>query len=102
MEAIKELDWYFDHLDNPGLIDCAAKTAYKELKKYLEQADKMYKVNIYLLRKYKNDLIKEFKGEDEIYEYIKLMNIFEEIAKVMNEEIPGPWYTYGIGRKENV
>ena len=51
------------------------------------------------MRKYKNDLIKEFGGENNFIQWLK---IFEDIIKQMNEEMPEPWYTYGIGRKENV
>ena len=102
-EVIKQLDWYFDHLNNYGLMECAAKTAYRKLKEYLEQVekniDKIYKINIYLMRKYKDNLIKEFGSENNFIQWLK---IFEDIVKQMNEEMPEPWYTYGIGGKENV
>ena len=83
------------------------------IKKQEENADKIAKVNIYLLRKYKDDLLKEFELEvekeekfinnymlncsEELKEELIINKIYEEIAKRMNEEMPEPWYCYGFG-----
>lgn len=101
MDEIKYLDWFF--YQDEGICDKTAVKAYEKLKDYINilenNNDKIYKINIYLMRKYKDDLIKEFGGENNFIQWLK---IFEDIIKQMNEEMPEPWYTYGIGRKENV
>lgn len=82
-----------------------------------EQLDTIYKINFYLIRRYKDDLIKEF-NVDEIKvpeewnnlfekvfntpintnsETIKLQRVFNCIKDKMKEEMPEPWYCYGIG-----
>ena len=82
------------------------------------QMDDLYKINLYLLRRYKDDLIKEFNIElPEIpNEWQVLLNvafntttpppdsdtlvlpiIMNKIKEQMNKEMPEPWYCYGIG-----
>lgn len=88
-----------------------------------KQTDRLYKINLYLLRKYKNDLIKEFnidipKGvlndpwfkllettfnqkitmEDET---LILSLITSRIEEEMNKEMPEPWYCYSFGSINN-
>lgn len=85
------------------------------IKKQEETTDTVQKVNIYLLRKYKDELLKEFeidvaKEEKFIAEIVKTNNesikqlliinkIYSIIAEKMNKEMPDPWYCYGFGGK---
>lgn len=85
------------------------------IKKQEETMDTVQKVNIYLLRKYKDELLKEFEidvanEEKFIAEVIKTDNesikqgliinkIYSKIAEKMNKEMPDPWYCYGFGGK---
>lgn len=88
-----------------------------------EQLDDMYKINLYLLRRYKDDLIKEFnidipEGilEDPWFKLLEktfnqkvdfenetliLSLISNCIKDKMKEEMPDPWYCYGFGGSEN-
>lgn len=88
-----------------------------------KQTDRLYKINLYLLRKYKDDLIKEFnidipKGvlEDPWFKLLEttfnqkitmkdetliLSLITSKIEEEMNKEMPEPWYCYGFGGKIN-
>ena len=87
-----------------------------------KQTDRLYKINLYLLRRYKDDLIKEFninipKGvlEDPWFKLLEttfnqkitmedetliLSLITSKIEEKMNEEMPEPWYCYGFGEME--
>lgn len=89
-----------------------------------KQTDRLYKINLYLLRKYKDDLIKEFnidipKGvlEDPWFKLLEttfnqkvtmedetliLSLITSKIEEEMNKEMPEPWYCYGIGQKIDI
>ena len=95
-----------------------------EIQSLEKQTDRLYKINLYLLRKYKDDLIKEFNinipegvlndpwfkllettfnqkvtMEDET---LILSLITSKIEEEMNKEMPEPWYCYGFGEtKEN-
>ena len=84
-----------------------------------EQLDDLYKINLYLLRRYKDDLIKEFNIDipegilDNPWfkllettfnqnvnlesETLLLTLITNKIKEKMKEEMPEPWYCYGIG-----
>ena len=84
-----------------------------------EQMDDMYKINLYLLRRYKDDLIKEFDinipegiAEDPWFQIFEktfnqnvnfenetlfLVLITNKIREKMKEEMPDPWYCYGFG-----
>lgn len=88
-----------------------------------EQLDDMYKINLYLLRRYKDDLIKEFNIDipegvlDDPWfkllektfnqninfenETLILSLILNRIKDKMKEEMPDPWYCYGFGVAEN-
>lgn len=84
-----------------------------------EQVNDIYKINMYLMRKYKDDLIKDLGIErpPEIPEEAKLLSsIFKvcpmdeetlldqmiflqatnKIKEIMNKEMPDPWYCYGF------
>lgn len=85
-----------------------------------EQLDDMYKINLYLLRRYKDDLIKEFNLENENLpeewvamlekvfnttydpqnEAIKLKRISDIILDKMKKEMPDPWYCYSFGENK--
>ena len=94
-----------------------------EIQSLEKQTDRLYKINLYLLRKYKDDLIKEFNinipegvlndpwfkllettfnqkviMEDET---LILSLITSKIEQKMNEEMPEPWYCYSFGSLNN-
>lgn len=85
-----------------------------------EQVDDIYKINMYLIRRYQDDLIKDLGIERpaEVPEealtlarLFKLTDFDEETAieqtmfaiarakilEIMKEEMPDPWYCYGLG-----
>lgn len=84
-----------------------------DIQKQEKVMDTIYKVNIYLMRKYGKELLEKFKERPDIKKYcesvlIDLQNdklkdmlltemLFKEIATDMNKEMPDPWYTYGFG-----
>lgn len=89
-----------------------------DIEKLEKEMDKVQKVNIYLMRKYRNELLKEFPetigdnelqkfaeemteiSKDRMLEMLKSMSLYEQIAKKMNEEMPEPWYCYGFTSKQ--
>ena len=94
-----------------------------EIQALEKQTDRLYKINLYLLRKYKDELIKEFdidipEGilddpwfkllESAFNQQITMENetlilslITSKIEQKMNEEMPEPWYCYSFGGKIN-
>ena len=95
----------------------------KDIQNIEQQMDRLYKINLYLLRRYKDDLIKEFNIEvpegifndpwfkllestfnqkvDTENETLIMSLITSKIEEEMKKEMPDPWYCYGFGRKEN-
>lgn len=89
-----------------------------EIQALEKQTDRLYKINLYLLRKYKDELIKEFnidipEGilddpwfkllESAFNQQITMENetlilslITSKIEQKMNEEMPEPWYCYSF------
>mgnify|MGYP006916038594 CR=1 FL=1 len=83
-----------------------------------EQIDKVYKVSMYIIRKYGDELQKDFKAkimskEDfmkqkilgdtlsddfckNMYDYYVNQAIFDKIAEEMKKQYPEPWYSYGF------
>ena len=83
-----------------------------------EHIDKVYKVSMYLIQKYHDELQKEFEAdiisEDEyikqmsfggvsakdfgksLYDYYVEQTVFEKIAENMKKRYPDPWYCYGL------
>lgn len=87
-------------------IDLAA-----DVKRLEGNMDRIQKVNIFLVRRYYDELAREFGTEDSLTEEIldeairskedlreqfRVMRVFDAIASKMNEEMPDPWYCYGI------
>lgn len=86
-----------------------------------KQVDRLYKINLYLLRRYKDDLMKEFsinipegvlddpwfklleatfnQNIDYENETLALSLITSQIENIMYKEMPEPWYCYGFGSK---
>lgn len=112
-----------DYINTKSYLAQQALDLANTLSRIDEQLDDSYKINIYLLRRYKEDLIKEFNIElpENIFDdpwykifektFIKnelakddtliLMLIMNKIKEKMKEEMPNPWYCYGFGGKEN-
>ena len=88
-----------------------------------EQMDDMYKINSYLLNRYKDDLIKEFdiKVPDELPQEFSIMSlifpdvkpdkqsvlnyyttlaVINKIRDIMKDKMPYPWYCYGLNSSE--
>lgn len=94
-----------------------------EIQSLEQQTDRLYKINLYLLRKYKDDLIKEFNIEipenifndpwfklleatfndkvDYENETLILSLITTKIEEEMKKEMPEPWYCYSFGNINN-
>ena len=110
-----------EYLNNKSIFTNQLIDLSKALQNIEYQMDKMYKINLYLLRKYKDNLIEELNiqipqeyfdnpyvqifeklfdtqvnQEDETF---KMMLITTAILKEMNEEMPGPWYCYSFNNK---
>ena len=103
---------HYSHLTNK-VIDW-----FEDIQALEQQTDRLYKVNLYLLRKYKDDLIKEFNIDipngviDDPWfkllevafnsqinyesESLILSLIISKIEEEMNKEMPEPWYCYSF------
>lgn len=100
------------------ILDLANSMQYIE-----DQMDDMYKINSYLLNRYKDDLIKEFDikrpddlpqefytmsllfpgakpDKESILDYYMVLAVTNRIRDIMKEKMPGPWYCYGFGSSE--
>ena len=85
-----------------------------------EEIDKVQKVSMYLIGKYKKELIEEFKvkitarddffktgifngvpNSEAMYEGYIVMEIFNIIGEEMKEKYPEPWYSYGVATDTN-
>ena len=87
-----------------------------------EETDKVHKVSMYLIGKYKKELIEEFKVKvtskedffktgifngvptdfsEAMYEGYILMEIFNIIGEEMKKKYPEPWYSYGVATDTN-
>lgn len=82
-----------------------------DVKRLEENMDRIQKINIFLVRRYYDELAREFgtedslseeildgafKSKDDMREQFRYMRVFDAISKKMNEEMPEPWYCYGI------
>ena len=103
----------YSHLTNQ-MLDCI-----QDIQELEKSVDRLYKINLYLLRKYKDNLIKEFNIEipEGVFEdpWFKLLEttfnqkvnredetlilslIINKIDEEMQKEMPDPWYCYGFG-----
>ena len=108
-----------DYINTKSHLAQQALDLANSLSRLDEQLDDMYKINLYLLRKYKDDLIKEFDIDiskemldnpwiqalkstfnqdiDFAKETIILSMIENHIKEQMKKEMPDPWYCYGVG-----
>lgn len=68
----------------------------------MDNIDKIVKILLWMLRKYKDDLEKEFSEyiQDSPNEYHTLNIIMDIIYDEINKEMPKPWYEYGFGLSE--
>ena len=113
-----------NYLVTKSLLEQKALDLAEDLRRIEEQMDDMCKVNLYLLRRYKDDLIQEFnieipqgifedpwfKALEQIFnqnvkyenETLILSLIINRIKEKMKQEMPDPWYCYGIGGMPDV
>lgn len=85
-----------------------------------KQVDDIYKINMYLMKRYKDDLIKDLGierptevpakvkaladifqidplNEETLIDQMMLTQATNKIKEIMNKEMPDPWYCYGFG-----
>lgn len=65
---------------------------------YNHNMDYLYKINLWLLRKYGDELFEKF-GIDK-NNFSSVMKMFDAIYTEQCKEMPLPWYQYGFGGKE--
>ena len=91
----------------------------QDIRRMEEQIDDLYKMNVFFLRRYKDDLIKEFniqppenlpeqfqgllalfpsaKPDGEAFKKTYITSaLVNRIKDIMKEEMPEPWYCYGF------
>ena len=104
-------------MENYSYIASKALDIANDLQRLDSQMNDMYKINLYLLRKYKDDLIKEFNikrpehlpqefyifnslfpdatlDEQTILDEYEVLAVMNKIRDIMNKEMPEPWYFY--------
>ena len=64
----------------------------------MHNLDYMAKVNIWLVKTYKENLFKRFGFSAD--DFMSVSKMFDEIYKEQSKEMPLPWYEYGFGSKE--
>ena len=62
---------------------------------YNHNMDYLYKINLWLLRKYGDELFEKF-GIDK-NNFSSVMKMFDAIYTEQCKELPSPWYQYGFG-----
>lgn len=109
-EYLKAKSMFAEKLnDLLGSIQCMEK-----------QVDDLYKINMYLMRKYQDDIIKDlgierptelparvktladiFKidplNEKTLIDQMMIAQATNKIKEIMKQEMPDPWYCYGFG-----
>ena len=106
-----------DYLNTKSILATKALDLAETLQHIDEQMDELYKINFYLLRRYKDDLIAEFDLDEPSIppewttffgklfnqetspdmEALRLTQITAAIKQEMKEEMPNPWYYYSFG-----
>lgn len=83
----------------------------KVLRGMEEEMDNIHKVNVYLMRRYRDELLEEFKDDinneknlfvdlfgdkvdSNMKEAIAIRFMYQKIASLMKKEMPDPWYMY--------
>lgn len=113
MTRYEESKWFLEE----KMIDAA-----HHIKTMEEEIDKVQKVSMYLIGKYKKELIEEFKvkvtskedffktgifngipkdSSEAMYEGYIVMEIFNVIGEEMKKKYPEPWYSYGAATDTN-
>ena len=67
-------------------------------KAYTQNMDYLYKISIWLIRKYGDELYERF-GIDK-NDIFAVMKMFDAIYEEQCKEMPLPWYQYGFGSKQ--
>lgn len=66
--------------------------------KMMQNLDYSYKINLWLVNRYREDLFKRFNiGTDDL---LGTLRMFDAIYEEQCKEMPLPWYQYGFGGKE--
>lgn len=87
-----------------------------------EEVDRVYKASMYIIGKYKKELIEEFKVNvpskdeffnheflgkttdkftDSLYDFYVERQVFNVIGEEMKKKYPEPWYSYGAATDTN-
>ena len=113
MTRYEEAKWFCEK----EIIEIASRMKTME-----EEVDRVYKAAMYIIGKYKNELIEEFKVKipskdevfnnesfvkttdkftDSLYDFYVEREIFNVIGEEMKKRYPDPWYSYGIANVNN-
>ena len=66
--------------------------------KMMQNLDYAYKISLWLVNRYREDLFKEFNiGTDD---FLGILRMFDAIYAEQCKEMPSPWHQYGFGGKE--
>ena len=65
---------------------------------YNHNMDYLYKINLWLLRKYGDELFEKFGVNKN--NFSSVMQMFDAIYVEQCKEMPLPWYQYGFSSKE--
>ena len=65
--------------------------------KTMHNLDYMAKVNIWIVKTYREDLFKRFGISCD--DFMSVSKMFDEIYKEQCKEMPLPWHKYGFGSK---
>ena len=65
-----------------------------------KECDKIYKIVVYLVEKYQEELLKEFNiDKDSKNSFFQICEVFDKIYEEMNKKYPLMWHQYGFGSK---
>lgn len=108
MTKYEEAKWFCEK----EIIEIASRMKTME-----EEVDRVYKASMYIIGKYKKELIEEFKVNvpskdeffnheffekntdnftDSLYDFYVERQVFNAIGEEMKKKYPDPWYSYGI------
>lgn len=64
----------------------------------MQNLDYTVKINLWLIKRYRDDLFKEFGVSAD--DFSSISKLFDKMYEEQCKEMPLPWYQYGFGSKE--
>ena len=64
----------------------------------MQNLDYTVKINLWLIKRYRDDLFKEFGISAD--DFSSISKLFDKMYEEQCKEMPLPWYQYGFGSKE--